>query len=116
MEEPGEGGRFRAIGRKSIRASVRPSELMTEAPDLAGIWKAVVITLLPQVFPGVLGESLTGKALAEGLWQLRTVDLRAFGEGRHRNVDDTPAGGGAGMVLRPDVVARAAGDGAAFII
>ena len=107
MEEPGEGGRFRAIGRKSIRASVRPSELMTEAPDLAGIWKAVVITLLPQVFPGVLGESLTGKALAEGLWQLRTVDLRAFGEGRHRNVDDTPAGGGAGMVLRPDVVARA---------
>ena len=107
MEEPGETARFRAIGRKSIRASVRPRELMTEAPDLAGIWKAVVITLFPQVFPGVLGESLTGKALAEGLWQLRTVDLRAFGEGRHRNVDDTPAGGGAGMVLRPDVVARA---------
>jgi tRNA (guanine37-N1)-methyltransferase len=107
MEEPGENARFRAIGRKSIRASARPRELMGGADDLAGIWKAVVITLFPQVFPGVLGESLTGKALKEGLWQLRTVDLRDFGEGRHRNVDDTPAGGGAGMVLRPDVVARA---------
>ena len=107
MDEPGEGARFRAIGRKSIRASARPRDLMSDADDLAGIWKAVVITLLPQVFPGVLGESLTGKALKEGLWQLKAVDLRDFGEGRHRNVDDTPAGGGAGMVLRPDVVARA---------
>ena len=76
-------------------------------PPLAGVWTAQVITLLPQAFPGVLGESLTGRALADGLWSLRTVDLRGFGEGRHRNVDDTPAGGGAGMVLRPDVVARA---------
>lgn len=106
-DEPGQSARFRAIGRKSIRASARPRELMTDAADLAGVWKAVAITLFPQVFPGVLGESLTGRALKEGLWQLRTVNLRDFGEGRHRNVDDTPAGGGPGMVLRADVVAHA---------
>ncbi len=99
--------RFRAIGRKSIRASVVPRDLMGDADDLARAWKVVVITLFPQAFPGVLGESLTGKALQEGLWQLKTINLRDFGEGRHKNVDDTPAGGGAGMVLRPDVVARA---------
>ncbi len=75
--------------------------------SVAGAWTAKVITLLPDAFPGVLGESLTGKALKDGLWQLETIDLRPFGEGRHRNVDDTPAGGGAGMVLRADVVARA---------
>jgi tRNA (guanine37-N1)-methyltransferase len=62
---------------------------------------------MPQAFPGILGESLTGRALKDGLWQLRTIDLRDFGEGRHRAVDDTPAGGGAGMVLRADVMARA---------
>ncbi|MBI1417582.1 MAG: tRNA (guanosine(37)-N1)-methyltransferase TrmD [Limimaricola sp.] len=100
-------GPGRALGRKTIRASVKPRELMTQTPDLAGAWLAQVITLFPTAFPGVLGESLTGKALAEGLWQLQTFDLREFGEGRHRNVDDTPAGGGAGMVLRADVVARA---------
>ena len=54
-----------------------------------------------------MGESLTGRALRDGLWQLGTTDLRAFGVGRHRNVDDTPAGGGAGMVLRADVMGRA---------
>jgi len=88
------------------------SPALSEAPQ-AGIWTAQVITLLPQAFPGVLGESLTGKALADGLWSLRMVDLRSFGVGRHRNVDDTPAGGGAGMVLRPDVVAQALDDAAA---
>jgi tRNA (guanine37-N1)-methyltransferase len=59
------------------------------------------------VFPGVLQASLTGKALDQGLWRLATFDLRTFGEGRHRDVDDTPAGGGAGMVLRADVLDRA---------
>ncbi len=67
-------------------------------------WTARVVTLFPQLFPGTLGASLTGKALADGIWALETVDLRRFGEGRHLNVDDTPAGGGAGMILRPDVV------------
>lgn len=94
-------------GRMSIRATLRPRELVTDTPELAGAWVAQVITLLPQAFPGVLGESLTGKALSEGRWALRPIDLREFGEGKHRNVDDTPAGGGAGMVLRPDVLGRA---------
>ncbi len=66
-----------------------------------------IITLFPEAFPGTLGLSLIGKALKDGVWSLETVDLRAFGQGAHRQVDDTPAGGGAGMVLKPDVVAAA---------
>ncbi|MBT8418353.1 MAG: tRNA (guanosine(37)-N1)-methyltransferase TrmD [Silicimonas sp.] len=94
-------------GRLSIGATVRPRELMTDRPHLKGAWAAKVITLFPEAFPGFLGVSLLGKALNDGLWRLETVDLRTFGEGKHRNVDDTPAGGGAGMVLRADVMARA---------
>ncbi|WP_209425524.1 tRNA (guanosine(37)-N1)-methyltransferase TrmD [Pararhodobacter sp. SW119] len=78
-----------------------------DAPPGAEPWRATVVTLFPEAFPGVLGLSLTGRALEQGLWSLETVDLRAFGEGRHRNVDDAPAGGGAGMVLRADVMAKA---------
>ncbi len=100
----------RAAGRLSARHSAQPRELMTDTPDLAGAWTAQVVTLFPQAFPGVLGESLTGKALKDGLWQLQPIDLRPYGEGKHRNVDDTPAGGGAGMVLRPDIVGRAIDD------
>ena len=80
---------------------------MDEAPDLLGVWQARIITLFPDAFPGVLGQSLTGRALQEGKWQLHTHDLREHGIGKHRNVDDTPAGGGAGMVLRADVVGPA---------
>jgi tRNA (guanine37-N1)-methyltransferase len=94
-------------GRKAIRASLKPSSLMDEAPDLVGVWQARIVTLFPETFPGVLGASLTGKALQEGKWQLNTHDLRMHGVGKHRNVDDTPAGGGAGMVLRADVVSAA---------
>ncbi|WP_416884293.1 tRNA (guanosine(37)-N1)-methyltransferase TrmD [Marivita sp.] len=97
----------RSHGRKTIRPSLVPRDLMEDAPELARAWKAQVITLLPDAFPGLLGQSLTGRALQDGLWQLETVPLREFGEGKHRNVDDTPAGGGAGMVLRPDVMAAA---------
>ena len=97
----------RSHGRKSISVSLKPRELMTHNPRLAGVWTARIITLFPDAFPGVLGESLTGKALKDGKWQFETTDLRQFGEGKHRNVDDTPAGGGAGMVLRPDVLGRA---------
>ena len=97
----------KSLGRKSIRPTLKPRELITDTPELAGAWSAQVITLFPQAFPGVLGESLTGKALAEGLWQLHPIDLRQHGEGKHLNVDDTPAGGGAGMVLRADVLAKA---------
>ncbi len=97
----------RSFGRKTIRPTVKPRELITPTPDLKNAWKARVITLFPGAFPGVLGESLTGKALQAGLWQLDTIDLRRFGVGKHRNVDDTPAGGGAGMVLRADVLGAA---------
>jgi tRNA (guanine37-N1)-methyltransferase len=68
---------------------------------------ATVVTLYPEMFPGPLGASLSGKALDGGIWSLETKNLREFGLGRHRAVDDTPAGGGAGMILRPDVLAAA---------
>jgi tRNA (guanine37-N1)-methyltransferase len=91
-------------GRLSMRASLKPRDLIEEPRLVKGAFTAKIITLFPEAFPGTLGLSLTGKALDFGLWQLETIDLRQFGEGKHRNVDDTPAGGGAGMVLRPDVV------------
>ena len=97
----------RSHGRLSARASLQPRDLMAEPRIVRGAWRAKIITLFPDAFPGTLGLSLTGKALEVGLWGLDTVDLRTFGEGRHRNVDDTPAGGGAGMVLRADVLDRA---------
>ena len=70
-------------------------------------WRARVVTLHPELFPGPLAASLTGGALSAGVWSLEAIDIRAFGIGRHRTVDDTPAGGGAGMVMRCDVVAAA---------
>ena len=71
------------------------------------MFKATAITLIPEAWPGPLGASILGRAQAEGIWDLETVDLRTFGLGKHRKVDDTPAGGGAGLVLRPDVAATA---------
>ena len=70
-------------------------------------FRATVLTLYPDMFPGALGVSLAGKALERGHFSLETVQIRDFGIGRHRAVDDTPAGGGAGMVLRADVLANA---------
>jgi tRNA (guanine37-N1)-methyltransferase len=67
-------------------------------------WRASVLTLFPAMFPGPLGHSLAGKALETGAWSLNVNNIRDFAPGRHRSVDDTPFGGGAGMVLRPDVV------------
>ena len=93
-------------GRLTISASLQPRDLMAQQ-RVKGAWCARIITLFPEAFPGTLGLSLTGKALDMGLWALDTIDLRPFGLGKHRNVDDTPAGGGAGMVLRADVVAAA---------
>jgi len=66
-------------------------------------WRASVLTLFPEMFPGPLGFSLAGRALQSGLWSLQAVNIRDFATDRHRTVDDTPFGGGAGMVLRPDV-------------
>src|SRR6516165_9128999 len=70
-------------------------------------WQATVLTLFPDMFPGPLGISLAGKALSSGLWSLEARDIRASATDRHRSVDDTPAGGGPGMVLRADVLAAA---------
>src|SRR5215467_2065942 len=71
------------------------------------IWRATVLTLFPDMFPGPLGVSLAGKALASGIWTLEARDIRASANDRHRSVDDTPAGGGPGMVLRADILAAA---------
>src|SRR5271154_5932506 len=73
----------------------------------ATIWRATVLTLFPEMFPGPLGVSLAGRALASGLWALEARDIRDSATDRHRSVDDTPAGGGPGMVLRADVLAAA---------
>jgi len=70
-------------------------------------WRATVLTLFPEMFPGPLGQSLAGRALERGLWSLQTEDIRAAATDRHGTVDDTPFGGGAGMVMRPDIVAAA---------
>jgi len=71
------------------------------------IWAATVLTLFPEMFPGPLGHSLAGRALETGVWRLKAVDIRAFARDKHRSVDDAPFGGGAGMVLRADVVSEA---------
>ena len=67
-------------------------------------WRASVLTLFPEMFPGPLGQSLAGRAMASGLWSVDAVQIRDFATDRHRSVDDTPFGGGAGMVLRADVI------------
>jgi tRNA (guanine37-N1)-methyltransferase len=71
------------------------------------MWCAAVLSIFPDMFPGPLGQSLAGKALAAGTWSLDVVDIRAFATDKHRTVDDTPAGGGPGMVMKADVLARA---------
>ena len=70
-------------------------------------WAATILSLYPEMFPGPLGVSLAGRALNEGIWSLETVQIRDFASDKHRSVDDTPAGGGAGMVMRADVLAAA---------
>ncbi len=69
--------------------------------------KVKIFTIFPEIFPGFLGYSLTGKALGEGLWSLETVNIRDYALDKHGSVDDTPCGGGAGMVMRPDILGRA---------
>src|SRR3979411_2352536 len=78
------------------------------------MWRARVLTIFPDMFPGPLALSLAGKALAKGLWALEAIDIRDHATDKHRSVDDTPAGGGPGMVMKADVLARAidaAGEG-----
>jgi tRNA (guanine37-N1)-methyltransferase len=71
------------------------------------MWRASVLTIFPEMFPGPLGQSLAGKALVSGLWSLEVIDIREHATDKHRSVDDTPAGGGPGMVMKADVLARA---------
>lgn len=84
---------------------LNPRAMTASAPITP--WTASVLTLFPEAFPGPLGVSLIGTAAKDGKWALETVDIREFSRHKHRSVDDTPAGGGAGMVLRPDVAAEA---------
>jgi tRNA (guanine37-N1)-methyltransferase len=71
------------------------------------MWRATVLSIFPEIFPGPLGVSLAGKALAAGVWTLQTIDIRTFALDKHGTLDDTPAGGGPGMVMKADVLARA---------
>ena len=80
---------------------------MTVPTATAPIWSATVLTLFPEMFPGPLGLSLAGRALKDGLWSLDCVNIRDHATDKHRTVDDTPFGGGPGMVMRPDVVMQA---------
>ncbi len=80
---------------------------MTDATPSLPLWRADVLTLFPGLFPGPLGESLSGKALKAGLWALNVLDIREGATDKHHTVDDTPYGGGPGMVMRPDIAAAA---------
>jgi tRNA (guanine37-N1)-methyltransferase len=80
---------------------------MTAPTESAPPWSVTVLTLFPAMFPGSVGQSLAGKALETGKWRLEALDIREFARDKHRSVDDTPFGGGAGMVMRPDVLDRA---------
>ncbi|MGB0851689.1 MAG: tRNA (guanosine(37)-N1)-methyltransferase TrmD [Pikeienuella sp.] len=93
-------------GRIAVRPTLTPRPLMEEA-EIKDVWTARILTLFPGMFPGPLGESLLGQALKNRLWQLQTIDIRNYAKDKHRSVDDKPFGGGAGMVMKPDVVARA---------
>lgn len=89
-------------------AKITPnSNQKTVAPSALPCWQATVLTLFPEMFPGPLGHSLSGKSLNEGIWSLKKLDIREFARDKHRTVDDAPLGGGVGMVLKPDVVAAA---------
>ena len=94
-------------GLKRISLSDKPKSLITSNEVVKGAWNVQVITLFPDAFPGVLGLSLTGKALQCRNWTLSTIDLRDFGIGKHNKVDDTPSGGGPGLVIRADVLGPA---------
>lgn len=98
----------RSHGLRTIAAAADPRVLMDESGAKSDpVWRAKVLTLFPEMFPGPLGHSLTGKALEKRIWTLETLDIRGFAHDKHRSVDDTPAGGGPGMVLRPEIVGRA---------
>ena len=93
--------------RHRTRSNLNPRSLLEGQNTLFDTWVAKVVTLYPEVFPGTLGCSVLGRALKENIWSLELFNLRDFGSGKHKDVDDTPSGGGPGMVLKPDVVDNA---------
>src|SRR5262245_23336544 len=98
------------MSRVAASSSIRPKACSRIEPQQARaetMWHATVLTIFPDMFPGPLGTSLAGKALAAGIWRLDALDIRDHASDRHRTVDDTPAGGGPGMVMKADIVARA---------
>ena len=99
-------GKPRSHGLLKPRVTAAPRPLM-EGQSTAHAFRVKVLTIFPELFPGPLAASLTGKALKERLWALETLDIRDFARNKHRTVDDTPAGGGPGLVMKPDVVAAA---------
>ena len=102
-----DGPPRRSHGRLAVRPTgPRPAALMEDATP-ARAWRATALTIFPGLFPGALAESLTGKALREGVWTMQALDIRSFARDKHRSVDGPPAGGGPGMVMRPDVLAAA---------
>lgn len=99
-DKPRSHGMFKPV------VSAQPRPMMGPKPKL-GAFRVNVLTLFPTLFPGPLEESLTGKALKDGLWECEAIDIRRFATDKHRTVDDTPAGGGPGLVMKPDIVAKA---------
>ncbi|MEM7268775.1 MAG: tRNA (guanosine(37)-N1)-methyltransferase TrmD [Pseudomonadota bacterium] len=99
----------RSHGRIAVRPTLTPKPL-GQAEEVAGAWTARVLTIFPDMFPGPLGESLLGQGLKKGLWNLQPIDVRRYARDKHRSVDDTPFGGGPGMVMKPDVVGAAIDD------
>src|ERR1700761_5198996 len=94
-----------SISRPAISSSL--CRKTTKTMTMSSSWSATILTLFPEMFPGPLGISLLGKALDKKLWSLEVHDIRDHGLGKHRTVDDTPSGGGPGMVMRADVAAAA---------
>jgi tRNA (guanine37-N1)-methyltransferase len=102
--------KFCFFGKFTVKAWCNRAEINIVSGKLTGwdmAFHATILTLYPDMFPGPLGQSLSGRALDKGLWQLQTSQVRDFATDKHRSVDDTPAGGGAGMVLRADILAKA---------
>lgn len=97
----------KSYGRHNVRPNLSPTPLLKDQNYVSNVWTAKVVTLFPEMFPGTLGYSVLGKALQNKLWSLETINLRAFGVGKHNDVDGTPSGGGPGMVLRADVIDKA---------
>ncbi len=106
-EKPRRPAPTRSHGTKKVVVSAQPRSLEGPAPTAKQGFTARVLTLFPDMFPGPLGGSLTGKALKDGIWSLDPIDIRSFATDRHRSVDAPPAGGGPGLVMKPDVLGRA---------